>query len=473
MLSGDLFSFGPYRLDLRTRRLSRDAEVVRLADRHFDLLRLFVSRPHEVLSKDVLNAAAWPDVTVSEHSLDQAIFVLRRTLVMPSGEPCIDTLPRRGYRFVLDVAVVKRRASDADLDAVLDTHQAWLEGRAALESLDVDSINRARAVFADVVTRMPEEAWAHVGLANACAMQFEMNRTSPDRDTGALVLALDHAREAVHLDKEYGEAWATLGFVLERVGQRERSIAAARHAIVLEPDNWRHHLRLSAASWGEERLGAARRTLALVPGLAMAHWLAATVLVARQAIDQAEAELIKGLGAGDDGERPRRFGAVALHWLHGLILLSRGEVDAATKAFNAELDTADRGHLYAREVATNTWYALGGARFRRGDIGGAQAAFGEALQLLPSHPMATAGLGEPRCGENLGPIEKAVARIVARIARGNQADWAVEAASLAQAFTAAPAGNSGWLIPVEPMLHVSARRDTWALVAARLRDRAS
>jgi hypothetical protein len=42
-----------------------------------------------------------------------------------------------------------------------------------------------------------------------------------------------------------------------------------------------------------------------------------------------------------------------------------------------------------------------------------------------------------------------------------------------RALTAAPSGNAGWLIPVEPMLNVAAAPDTWAPVLARLRTRAA
>ena len=48
------------------------------------------------------------------------------------------------------------------------------------------------------------------------------------------------------------------------------ALAAMRRAVSLEPDNWRHYFRLSYVSWGEERLRAARRTLALLPGFPLA-----------------------------------------------------------------------------------------------------------------------------------------------------------------------------------------------------------
>ncbi len=174
-----------------------------------------------------------------------------------------------------NVSRVERRESDEALDAVLETHRAWIDGRAALETLEGGAI--VRAAFERVVGQMPEQAPAQVGLANACALQFEMTRTDSHPDVAALTLALEHALEARRLDPTYGEAWATLGFVLERVGRREDALAAVRQAIALEPDHWRHHLRLSAASWGEERLREARCTLALLPGPAARRSSAASI----------------------------------------------------------------------------------------------------------------------------------------------------------------------------------------------------
>ena len=113
-------------------------------------------------------------------------------------------------------------------------------------------------------------------------MQFETTRADETPDAAALATAAEHAREGMPPRSAYGEAWATLGFVLDRTGNHIDAVAALRRAVALEPDNWRHHFRLAYVSWGEERLRAARRTLALLPGFPLAHWLAATVHVARQ-----------------------------------------------------------------------------------------------------------------------------------------------------------------------------------------------
>ena len=87
--------------------------------------------------------------------------------------------------------------------------------------------------------------------------------------------------------------------MLDRTGNNLDARAAASRAVVLEPDNWRHHFRLAFVSWGEERLRAAHRTLALLPGFPLAHWLAATVHVARQVLPEAERELEAGLASQD------------------------------------------------------------------------------------------------------------------------------------------------------------------------------
>lgn len=471
MTRGDLLSFGPFVLDLSARRLTRDGEEVLLGERHLDVLCLLTSRPGEVISKDLLTDTAWRGVAVTTNSLDQAISTLRRTLTLPSGEPCIETRARLGYRFVAKVVTVVRRESDEALDAVLDSHRSWIEGRAALETLERSAIVQARAVFDDVVASAPGRTSAHLGLANACALQFEMTRTDARPDTAALALALQHAQEACSLDPRYAEAWATLGFVLERVGRHADALAAGRHSIELEPDNWRHHLRLSAASWGEERLREARRTLNLLPGLALAHWLAASVLVGRQLPADAERELVTGLADSHDWQPPSRFSGVALHWLLGLVVLAAGDTPRALEAFERELQQEHSGHLYARECAANTWYAIGAARRRQGDNDGARTAFQESLHRAPTHPMARAALGEPAPATS--PVDAALARAIACAARGDSRGCDREATALERALVEAPAGNAGWLLPLEPMLNISRRPEPWMNVLARLRSRAA
>jgi tetratricopeptide (TPR) repeat protein len=222
-----------------------------------------------------------------------------------------------------------RRESDQALDALLAPHRAWIEGRAALDTFERDQIIPAREAFETV----------HVGMAKACMMQFEMTRADKSRDAAALAKAAHHAREACRLDAGYAEAWATLGFVLERSGSRVDALAAARRAVTLEPDNWRHHFRLAFVGWGEERLREARRTLALQPGFPLGHWLAATVHVARQALGEAGRELEAGVAVQDSQSAGQsRFPASAGSWV-----LAR-ERARSSAWVPTSLPRASRGH---------------------------------------------------------------------------------------------------------------------------------
>lgn len=478
MAAGTRYAFDTFELDSHSRRLTRDGQSVPLSDRHVDVLLQLVSHPADVLSKDALVEAAWHDVAVTDNSLEQAISALRRALGRPD---MIETVPRRGYRFTAAVTRTVARESDEALDALLAPHRAWIEGRAALETLERAHILRAREAFERAVANAPDQSVGHVGLANACVMQFEMTRADPAPDVAGLSKAALHAREACRLDPQSGEAWATLGFVLDRTGNHLDAIAASRRAVTLEPDNWRHHFRHASLSWGEERLRAARRSLALFPGLPLAHWLAASVLVARQVLDEAERELIAGAAAQDSQTANTPFSGIALHWLLGLVSLARGDEPRAMAEFERELAFEGQGHLYSRECCANTWYAIGAVHLRRGDRQEARVAFGETLRRVASHPMALTALAVadgvtlptqrpeyPVPGPN--PIEVALCEAVRLALVGRAGD---AAATLDAALAAGPAGSAAWLLPVEPILDVGANQAIWTPALTRLRARAA
>jgi hypothetical protein len=79
-------------------------------------------------------------------------------------------------------------------------------------------------------------------------------------------------------------------FVLFPDDGKRHEIIDGEHVVTPSP-NVRHQVRLALGSWGETRLRAARRALAQLPQLPLAHWLAATVFVARHALDHAERDV--------------------------------------------------------------------------------------------------------------------------------------------------------------------------------------
>jgi TolB-like protein/Flp pilus assembly protein TadD len=100
-----MYRFGPFRLDPEVEVLFRGAEPIALGRRAVALLRVLLDQPGVLISKDALIEAAWSGLVVEESNLPVQIAALRRALEeVPGGDHRIDTLPRRGYRFVGPVA---------------------------------------------------------------------------------------------------------------------------------------------------------------------------------------------------------------------------------------------------------------------------------------------------------------------------------------------------------------------------------
>ncbi|MEO8481039.1 MAG: tetratricopeptide repeat protein [Acidobacteriota bacterium] len=480
-MSAGGYTFGPFEVNLVSRRLMRDGEAQALGTRHFEVLVALVSRFGQVVSKDLLVEAGWQNVAVTDNSLEQAISAVRAVLgPSPSGESYVRTVPRRGYTFIGTVQPL--RATEAGFDAALEPHRAWMEGRAALERLGRHEAGVALRAFERAIEAAPHDAALHIGLANACAWQFEATRADDDPAVEMLARALTHAREACRIDLQYGEAWATLGFVLNRAGDVAEGLAAVRRAVSLEPGSWRHHLRLAFVSWGEERLRASDRARQLLPGLALAHWLMATVHVARQSFDAAWVEIERGSAAQDAQDAAAPFGAVGLHWLRGLLLYQRGDLDAAVAAFERELTFEVSGHMYARECCANAWYAVGVLHARHGRPGDATRAFDEALARVPSHAqtLAMRSAFEPamqdrfdaavmRLDQRGAPGDAAMARATALAQRKDHEE---AAAVVQQMLISTGPGGAAWILPIEPALSVDAHPASWAGTLARLRTRA-
>jgi DNA-binding winged helix-turn-helix (wHTH) protein/pimeloyl-ACP methyl ester carboxylesterase len=101
-----VFRFGPFRLNVAERRLSRDEEVVPLRLKVFDTLRILVENPGRLLTKEELLEAIWPGTAVEENNLNHNVSILRKALgEHATGQSYIETIPRLGYRFVAPVEV--------------------------------------------------------------------------------------------------------------------------------------------------------------------------------------------------------------------------------------------------------------------------------------------------------------------------------------------------------------------------------
>src|SRR6266567_3170296 len=100
-----IHEFGPFRLDATAEILFRGTEPIVLGKRAVALLRLLLDRAGEPVSKDALIEAAWPGLAIEDSNLTVQIAALRRVFEeVAGGAGWIETLPRRGYRYVGPVA---------------------------------------------------------------------------------------------------------------------------------------------------------------------------------------------------------------------------------------------------------------------------------------------------------------------------------------------------------------------------------
>jgi len=114
MAAREILRFGTFELDVRSRELRGGGSRVRLQDQPLEILRVLLERPGEVVTRDELRQRLWPDGTFVdfEHSPNAAIKRLRAALGDDAGNPrFIETVPRRGYRFVGRVPDAPRPAA--------------------------------------------------------------------------------------------------------------------------------------------------------------------------------------------------------------------------------------------------------------------------------------------------------------------------------------------------------------------------
>lgn len=111
--------FGPFELDVRSAQLRKHGVRVRLHEQPFRILLMLVTRPGEVVLRDEIRETLWPNGTVVEfdRGINTAIQRLRDALGDSADKPrYIETLARRGYRFIAEVAVEPRPPAAAPSD---------------------------------------------------------------------------------------------------------------------------------------------------------------------------------------------------------------------------------------------------------------------------------------------------------------------------------------------------------------------
>jgi Tol biopolymer transport system component/DNA-binding winged helix-turn-helix (wHTH) protein len=165
------YEFGPFRLDAGERVLLRDGQIVPLQPKVFETLRALVERHGHVMDKDELLRRVWPDTFVEEVSLAKNVFVLRKTL--GDDREYIETIPKRGYRFVAEVREGRAAAGEPAASA-----EELLAERVGTESSTTPPPSASRPKQAS--RRAWSAALLTLGLLVSAAVWWVVFRRSPE-----------------------------------------------------------------------------------------------------------------------------------------------------------------------------------------------------------------------------------------------------------------------------------------------------
>lgn len=113
------YEFGPFRLDSEARILLTSGKLLSLSPKVVEVLIVLVENSGQVVTKQDLMRAVWPDAFVEEGNLTSNISILRKQLgLLPEGGEYIETIPKRGYRFIASVKAAATEKTPEDAQRV-------------------------------------------------------------------------------------------------------------------------------------------------------------------------------------------------------------------------------------------------------------------------------------------------------------------------------------------------------------------
>ncbi len=164
------FQFGAYRLDSQSGMLFREGDHVALPPKVAELLVALVQAAGRVLTREELLQRLWPDTVVEEGSLTSHISLLRKALgERPKAQDFIETLPKRGYRFVASVKPLTSGAHDGEGDRTLLVVLPF-ENLTSGERYDYFSEGLTEEMITQLARLSPERLGV---IARTSAMQFK------------------------------------------------------------------------------------------------------------------------------------------------------------------------------------------------------------------------------------------------------------------------------------------------------------
>jgi TolB-like protein len=420
-----IHKFGPFRLDTKAQTLFRGTEPVALGRRAVALLCVLVEQAGTLVSKEVLIEAGWSGLAVEEGNLTVQIAALRRVFGdEPGGERWIETMPRRGYRFV-GPPVTSEDDTPAAAAATGPMPELSLPDRPSIAVLPFINLSGepkqeyfADGIVEEITTALSRIRWLFVIARNS---SFTYKDRAVDvkqvgRELGVRYVLEGSVRKAANRVRITGQLidaatgahlWAdrfdgklkdifdlqdqvTAGVVSAISPRLEQAeIERAKRKPTESLDSYDYFLRgmASVYQWNRDDISEALKlfyqAIELDPNFATAHGVAAWCYLWRNAHgwttdrEQAIAETTRlarrVAESGKDDAVALAFGGLALAYVAGDLLEGGAALIDRALALNPNLTTA--------------WYASGWVRAFLGETDIAIEHLARAMRLSPLDPL--------------------------------------------------------------------------------------
>lgn len=420
--------FGPFELNLESGELRKHGCPVRLSPKPWRVLVLLAKAPGRLVSRESIRKELWdPDTYVDfEHALNFCIREVRTALGDNAKEPrYIETLPRRGYRFIAPTGGRAAETTQAesvftpDASRQLEAYQYYESARKSMGQPGKEALEKARQGFKEALEILPGYALAHSGLGAASAL-CSLNRRHPDD----LDTAEFHLMKALELDAELAEPYPWLCYVQMRKNRFEEAVQAGTRAVQLQPDLVTGHYFLGLAYFAGAEMDAARYQNAAThlcdailvdpqwqPSWFVLSYLALSVGDYRHAEHYAR-RLI-------ESRTPKGYPFIGAEIVLGTVRLRQRNVSEARQFLIGFLERmAESDHMYRDAMSAAAACVLGDVYLRSGEGAAALAAYRRGWHTVQEFPRimayqriaaraqaglaaAYASLGERRRAEDL------------------------------------------------------------------------
>ena len=316
-VSEPVFRFGDFEADLRARELHRGNALVPLQDQPFRILAALLGHPGALVTRDELRVLLWSDDTFVDfdHGLNTAIRKLRDALGDSAITPrYIETLPKRGYRFIAPTERLPSAERTADAATPKSRGRrlfilAALTGSALLLTGAIAVAWRVRSRASDQRGSPPSRV---APTAEARDLYLRAKMRVRQESAADIAAAIQMLERAVELAPDFAPAHAELSHAYGlRVAQfapgdkvaLERAEFAAEKAMHLDPDLGESHYAVGQLLWGvvqnrflaERAIRELKLALKLNPNLDQAHHHLGQVYLHIGLLDHAVTELEKTL----------------------------------------------------------------------------------------------------------------------------------------------------------------------------------